>query len=140
MRKICFFLWGVFFQYPLFSQCPAEALAVLSPFTSQTECAERWKEGNALLVLERDCVPCQKMVGDLIKGESRFQHFKIQAVLLENEPRECLKESLKLKNQSGFEIIGCTQREMAQKTWQIEATPTLFWTEKKENKIQVGAF
>lgn len=140
VRKIFFLVLIAELSLAAIGECSKNALSVLSPFTSQTQCVDRWIDKTALVFLERDCLPCQEMVTDLAKNTSPFRQYQVQVVILETDPRECLREAIRIQKKTSWEVMGCSTREAAQKTWQIESTPTLFWTENKVQKVQVGVF
>jgi len=124
----------------LFAQCAPDEVPALSPFTSHSECIRRWKKDRVLIVVEKDCQPCQKMLMSLSKKKKLFGSDRFEALLIEKDPQECLKQVLLVQKFERVDPVGCSTKENLSNLWNLTSTPTLFWIENLVEKTQAGVF
>lgn len=124
----------------LFAQCAPDEVPAISPFTSHSECIRRWKKDRVLIVVEKDCQPCQKMLSGLSKKKKLFGSYQFEALLIENDPQECLKQVLLVQKFERVNPVGCSTKENLSNLWNLNSTPTLFWIENQVQKTQTGVF
>jgi len=129
-----------FLHLSLFASCRPNEIAAISPFTSHSECIGRWRKDRVLIVVEKDCQPCQKMLRILSKKKKPFESHEIEALLIEKDPQECLKQFLLVQKVEGIKPLGCSTRERLLQLWNVSSTPTLFWVENQVERTQVGGF
>lgn len=139
MKTVIVFLFLVCHSN-LFAQCAPDEIPAISPFTSHSECVRRWKKDRVLIVVEKDCQPCQKMLMSLSKKKNRFDDARVEALLIEKDPQECLKQVLLVQKFDRVNPVGCSKRESLSQTWNVTSTPTLFWIENQVERTQAGVF
>ncbi|NBV51393.1 hypothetical protein EBR78_09295 [bacterium] len=115
--------------------CPPEAIEARVPQTQSTGCQTQWESSKLRVIVERDCAPCQLLIDQLKSIRSSGANQVIEFIWLENESNRCLELSLKVA------LIGksvCSTKEEVEKKWGVNSTPTLYWLEGSQRKVQRG--
>lgn len=106
------------------------------PQTQSTECLTPWEPSKLKVIVERDCAPCQLMIEKLKSvPSSSGKKQVIEFVWLETESNRCLELSLKVAS-IGRSV--CSTKDAVEKKWGVNSTPTLYWLEGTQRKVQKG--
>ncbi|MFM8270330.1 MAG: hypothetical protein ACKN9V_09095, partial [Pseudomonadota bacterium] len=60
-RSPVFILFASLLALPAFC-CSKDELSVFTPFIQKVECVQRWRKNQILMIVEKDCVPCHKLL------------------------------------------------------------------------------
>ncbi|NBX82646.1 hypothetical protein EBQ90_06110 [bacterium] len=115
--------------------CPPEAIEARLPQTQSTECQTQWGASKLKVIVERDCAPCQLLIDQLKSIHSSGTNQAIEFIWLETESNRCLELSLKVAS-IGRSV--CSTKEEVEKKWGVNSTPTLYWLEGSQRKVQRG--
>lgn len=116
--------------------CPPASIEVRLPQTQSTECQTSWEPSKLKVIVERDCAPCQLMIEQLKSSRaSSGKNQVIEFVWLETDSNRCLELSLKVAS-IGRSV--CSSKDEVEKNWGVNSTPTLYWLEGTQRKVQKG--
>lgn len=116
--------------------CGQKELEAISPATQRVTCVERWRKDQILVIAERDCIPCGKLL-DRMRKEMRDRELKkVEMLWIDANPLSCLETSQRF---SEFGSVECVNKRELEEKWQINSTPVVFWIKEGQQRVQKGA-
>jgi len=115
--------------------CSSDKVTASEPSTQASKCINRKLEKVLLIVAEKECVPCTKLLNRVVKESKNPLGLEIVVLWIESDPNRCLEAAQKW----GEKLRSyCSSQSEVQSKWGVESTPVVYWVQNQKLREQRG--
>jgi thioredoxin-related protein len=136
-RSVCVLLLGLYAVACSHRvlDCSSDKVTASEPSTQTLNCINRNLEEGLLIVAEKECVPCTKLLNRVVNESKKPPSLEIVVLWIESDPNRCLEAAQKW----GKKVRSyCSSQSEVQSKWGVESTPVVYWVQNQKLREQRG--